>query len=137
MLSRIDKKGVIRFIKFGIVGTSGIVVNMGILWFLTEMMGLHYLMSSVAAILLSILNNFFWNDIWTWRDSRKPGAKAYVIRLMKFFLVSSLAGYIGNWSVLWALTHFLGFHYMIANLFGIAAATALNFTLNHIWTFKT
>ena len=126
----------IRFIKFGIVGGSGIIVNMAMLWFFTEIVGLYYLLSSVLAIFLSIMNNFIWNDIWTWRDRRKPGVQAHVVRFLKFCVVSSIAAYGGDLSILWMLTHFFHFYYLIVNLFSIAVGTALNFTLNHFWTFK-
>ena len=39
-----------RFVKFGIVGGSGVLVNMGLLWLFTEVVGLFYIISSVLAI---------------------------------------------------------------------------------------
>lgn len=128
---------IIRFVKFAIVGGSGIIVNMGFLWFFTDIAGFYYLLSSVLAITLAMLNNFMWNDLWTWHDRGKPGITALLIRLVKFCLVSSVSGYGGNLSILWLLTHFLHFHYLISNLFGIAVGTVLNYTINNFWTFKT
>jgi dolichol-phosphate mannosyltransferase len=127
----------IRFIKFGIVGGSGILVNMGFLWFFTEMVGFYYLISSVLAIALAMINNFIWNDLWTWRDRGEPGVKAYLMRMAKFILVSSIAAYIGNLGVLWILTHYFHVYYLISNLIGIAVGTALNYSVNNLWTFKS
>jgi dolichol-phosphate mannosyltransferase len=127
----------IRFIKFGIVGGSGILVNMGFLWFFTEIAGLYYLISSVLAIALAMINNFIWNDRWTWRDRGEPGIKAYLSRIIKFIVVSSIAAYIGNLGVLWILTHYFHVYYLISNLIGIAVGTALNYSVNNIWTFKS
>ena len=126
----------VRFIKFGIVGGSGIFVNMGLLWFFTEVIGFYYLVSSVLAIALAMINNFIWNDLWTWRDRRTPGSKAYFIRMAKFITVSSIAAYVGNLGVLWILTHFFHLYYMISNLFGIAVGTVMNYSVNNFWTFK-
>jgi len=126
----------IRFIKFGIVGGSGIFVNMGFLWFFTEIVGLYYLISSVLAIALAMISNFIWNDLWTWRDRGEPGLNAYLTRLAKFIVVSSFAGYVGNLGVLWILTHFFHLYYLISNLFGIAVGTILNYSINNFWTFK-
>jgi len=61
--------------------------------------GLYYLISSVLAIALAMVSNFIWNDIWTWRGMGEPGVRAFFIRLLKFCLVASLAGYIGNLGV--------------------------------------
>ena len=126
----------VRFIKFGIVGGSGILINTGFLWFFTEIVGLYYLISSVLAIALAMISNFIWNDLWTWRDRGKPGAKAYIIRMAKFILVSSIAAYAGNLSILWILTHFFHIYYLISNLIGIAVGTILNYSVNNFWTFK-
>ena len=139
ILSKIAKMfgfDLIRFIKFGIVGGSGIFVNMGFLWFFTEIIGIFYLISSVLAIALAMINNFIWNDLWTWRDRGDPGIKAYLTRMVKFIVVSSIAAYIGNLGILWILTHFFHIYYLISNLIGIAVGTALNYSVNNFWTFK-
>ncbi len=127
----------IRFIKFSIVGGSGILVNMSILWFFTEIVGLYYLISSVLAVALAMISNFVWNDLWTWQDRGEPGAKAYLTRLIKFILVSSIAAYIGNLGILWILTHFFHVYYLISNLIGIAVGTILNYSVNNLWTFQS
>ena len=125
-----------RFIKFGIVGGSGLVVNISFLWLFTEIFGFYYIISSVFAISLAMINNFIWNDLWTWRGRGEPGKRAFFIRLLKFCLVASLAGYGGNLGILWILTHYFHVHYMISNLFGMAVGTFINYFLNHYWTFK-
>ncbi len=129
--------GILRFVKFGIVGGSGILVNMGFLWLFTEVFGIYYLVSSVLAIFLAIINNFIWNDLWTWADRGKPGIRAYANRFFKFFIVSSIAGYAGNLGILWVFTHFLQLHYLISNLIGIGVGTVVNYFLNNWWTFKS
>jgi dolichol-phosphate mannosyltransferase len=126
----------IRLIKFGVVGGSGFIVNMFFLWLFTEIFGIYYIVSSVLAIALAMINNFIWNDIWTWRGKGEPGIKPFFVRLLKFCLVASLAGYVGNLGILWFLTHFFGLHYMISNVFGIAVGTLVNYFLNNYWTFK-
>ncbi len=133
---KLMSKNLLRFIKFSVVGGSGVIVNMGFLWFFTEVVGIFYIVSSVLAIALAMINNFIWNDLWTWRDRGKPGVKALFHRFIKFCIVASIAGYGGNLGVLWILTHFFNIHYLISNAFGIAVGTILNYSLNNIWTFK-
>lgn len=139
VLSKFSEKigfDVVRFLKFGIVGGSGILVNMGGLWFFTEVIGIYYLISSVLAIALAMISNFIWNDLWTWRDRGEPGMRAYLTRMAKFIVVSSIAGFIGNLGILWILTHFFDIYYLISNLIGIAVGTILNYSVNNLWTFK-
>ena len=60
----------LRLIKFAIVGTSGVVVNLGLLYILVEWFGLYYMLAAVISIGSSVLSNFILNDKWTWRDRK-------------------------------------------------------------------
>ena len=51
-----------RVFKFGIVGISGIMVNLGILYLMVEFFAMNKDLASPIAIEFSILNNFIWND---------------------------------------------------------------------------
>ena len=125
----------LRFIKFCLVGISGIGVNMGLLWLLTEVAGLFYLLSAAISIETSVVSNFILNDFFTFPDRRLPGAKSFFSRLVKYNLVC-VAGLAVNMGVLWLLTDVFGIYYLIANLFGIAAATLWNYTLSTWWAWK-
>ncbi|UZE94001.1 MAG: GtrA family protein [Candidatus Pacearchaeota archaeon] len=120
-----------RFLKFCAVGASGIVVNEGLLWLLTEFAGLFYLISGAIAIESSILSNFILNDLWTFRKERKG---KYLKRLLRFNVARIFALGI-NFSVLLALTS-LGVHYLISNLFGIVLATMFTYLSSLWWVWK-
>jgi dolichol-phosphate mannosyltransferase len=102
---------------------------MGFLWILTEYAGLPYTISSVIAIELSILNNFWWNNAWTWADRRASGARSLAIRVLKYH-ASVLVSAVANWGLLVLLTESFGVHYMVANAAGIAVGVVLNYTLS-------
>ncbi|MDD5127810.1 MAG: glycosyltransferase [Dehalococcoidales bacterium] len=125
----------LRFIKFCLVGGSGVVVNEGLLWLLTEHGGLFYLVSSAISIETSIVTNYTLNDFFTFSDRRTRGFKSFLKRLGKFNLVS-LVGLALNWGILALLSSVLGLHYLLANLFGIAAAIIWNYLANLWWTWK-
>ncbi|MEE9583374.1 MAG: GtrA family protein, partial [Dehalococcoidales bacterium] len=124
-----------RFIKFAVVGASGVGVNMGLLWLLTEVGGLFYLLSAAIAIETSIITNFILNNYFTFADRSQPGVKHFFSRLFRFNLVS-LAGLGINLAILWLLTEGLGVFYLLSNLVGIAAATLWNYLANNWWTWK-
>lgn len=124
-----------RFLKFCMVGLSGVFVNMGLLWLLTELAGLFYLLSSAVSIESSIISNFVLNDYFTFPDRRLPTAKSFFSRLLKFNLVS-LAGLPINIGVLWLLTEVFGIYYLLSNLCGIAVATLWKYLANTWWTWK-
>ncbi len=126
---------VLRFMKFCLVGGSGVGVNMGLLWLLTEVGGLFYLVSAAISIETSIISNFTLNDFFTFPDRRRQGARNFLSRLVKFNLVS-LGGLALNLSILWFLTSVVGIYYLVSNLVGIAAATMWNYLVNFWWTWK-
>jgi len=124
-----------RFIKYCMVGLSGVLVNMGLLALLTEGLGLFYAVSAIVAIEASILNNFTWNELWTFRDRRISVPVSIMARALKFNLIS-LIGLGINIGILLLLTEVAGMYYIISELFGIIAATLFNFMLNKWWTWQ-
>jgi dolichol-phosphate mannosyltransferase len=133
--SIIQQKKIRRIAKFCLVGAWGFVVNMFFLWFFTETVGLFYLLSSLIAIEISLLNNFVLNDLWTWRDRGKEGKREYVKRMLQYHLTAS-AAMLANIAILWILTELFDVYYLVSNVFGILCGSALNFFVNDRWTFK-
>lgn len=122
-----------RFLKFCAVGLSGIGVNMGLLYTLTELCGLFYLFSSPIAIECSFISNFFFNDLWTWKGVGVPGVTGRLKRLGKFHIVYGV-GLAINLGLLYVITERLGVYYLLANLAAIAVATLWNFWGSAKWT---
>ena len=122
-----------RFIKFAIVGGTGVIVNTGILALLTEYFGVYYRISSIAAIEAAILWNFFLNNAWTFKSSTN---KASLWHKALKFQVISIGGALINWAVLVLLTEYTGIFYIVSNLIGIAVATAWNYLLNVSYTWR-
>lgn len=113
------------FIKFNIVGLTGVIVNEGLLIFL-QSLGVYLLTASAIAIEASILSNFVLNDFWTFRD-RRSGHLA--VRLVKFNLLM-LLGLAVNLAIVYAGTTYFGVAAALANLVGIAAAFLLRYELS-------
>ena len=124
-----------RFVKFCAVGISGVLVNMGLLWLLTDFAGFYYLFSAIFAIEASILSNFTLNEIWTFRDRRVGAKKSILGRALKFNLVC-IVGVGLNMAVLYGLTEFFGVYYLASNLAGIAVATLWNYGLSNFWAWR-
>src|SRR5580704_11424457 len=59
-----------RFLRFAMVGLSGVVVDMGLLYLLSDPRTLAWGLtrSKLAAAEVAIINNFLWNDAWTFGD---------------------------------------------------------------------
>lgn len=122
-----------RFIRFGLVGLSGVFVDMALLYLLSDpsMLGWKLTRSKIVASELAIINNFLWNDRWTFGDisRQQTGWRKRLKRLLKFNLVC-LAGLILNVLTLNLLFNVFGINRYLANLIAIVAVTLWNFWVN-------
>jgi len=128
-----------RFLKFGTVGASGTVVNLGILYLGQEHLfrdmqptQLKLNLSLALAIFLATVNNFFWNRLWTWADRKQHHHKSWLAQFWQYTLACWL-----SIALQIVFTNLLAphFYYQFANLIAIAMTSVLNFVLNDIWTF--
>jgi dolichol-phosphate mannosyltransferase len=127
-LSRFAKQAA----KYYAVGASGVLVNLGLLFYLTEYVGLWYFLSYTLAISASITSNFILNKFWTFRDS--INSQRTIVMYVKFASVSFLGMAIQLGSV-YFLVESLSVYYMLAALISISIAGAINFIINRSWTF--
>ena len=130
---KIDAKRLEEFIKFGMVGGSGVFVNMGLLYVLTRFLAIRLEIASPIAIWVSILTNFFLNNLWTFR--KRETHIPFWSRLLRYHLVSGLAGIV-NYLILLLLVNLMGMHDLLSNLIGIAVGTMINYSLNSFWTWR-
>jgi dolichol-phosphate mannosyltransferase len=139
-----------RYVRFGIVGASGTVVNLAVLYMAHEYLfraiepaGSKPYFSLALAIAVATVNNFTWNRLWTWSDRIHATSVQEGERLRKRSLLAQLGQYAtASWLgillqyalTLW-LTH-LGLHYLLANVAAIVIASVSNFIANDRWTFR-
>lgn len=123
----------VRLMRFGLVGLSGVFVDMAILYLLSDpsTLGWEITLSKILASELAILNNFFWNDRWTFGDiaQQQKGWQKRFKRFAKFNLIC-FAGLLVNVLILNALFNGLGWNRYLANLVAIGIVTLWNFWLN-------
>jgi dolichol-phosphate mannosyltransferase len=122
-----------RFIRFGLVGLTGVFVDMAFLYLLSDpaALGWGLTRSKIIAAELAIINNFIWNDRWTFGDlsARQRGWNKRWKRFLKFNLIC-LAGLILNVLLLNLLFNGLGINRYLANFIAIAIVTVWNFWVN-------
>lgn len=138
-----------RFIKFGIVGASGVVVNLSVLHLGHEYLFNHLeaaynkpYFSLALAIALATLNNFTWNRLWTWADrvraleAGEPQPVSLRLLGMEFGQYATASAF-GS-AIQYVLTLLLSgsMDYRVANIIAILAASVSNFLANDRWTFK-
>lgn len=122
------------FLKFAIVGASGVAVNLGLFTLFYNFLGMNKFLASPIAIEGSIISNFLFNNFWTFR-SRTNEDKLHV-KGLKFNLVSflSLGISYGTFGLLQLSVP--GMMPQLAQAIGIVPATIVNYLMNTYWTFK-
>ncbi|MEJ1933292.1 glycosyltransferase [Nostoc sp. NIES-2111] len=122
-----------KFIRFGLVGLSGVFVDMALLYLLSDPAALGWPLtrSKLIASEIAIFNNFLWNDAWTFADvsMQQQGWSQRIKRFVKFNLVC-FAGVVLNVLILNIVFNYLIPNRYIANLIAIAVATVWNFWVN-------
>ena len=122
-----------RFFQFCLVGLGGMIVDMGILYMLSDnnTLGLPLTRSKIVAAELAIINNFIWNDFWTFRDITylQPGKRLRIRRFVKFNIIC-LTGLTLNIFLLNLFFNTFNFNRYFANFFAIIGVTLWNFWFN-------
>ena len=123
-----------QMVKFYLVGSSGVLVNLSLLYLFTEFLGFWYVFSAFIAILASITTNFLGNKFWTFKSLEK-NFRAIFSQYLKF-LSSSLIGISIQISLIYIFVQFFGFWYILAAIVAIATASFSNFLLSKYWAFR-
>jgi len=122
----------LQLIRFAAVGASGYVVNLAVFTVAVHGAQFTYWIAAVLAFVVALVNNFFWNRLWTFK-AHDGHAGFQAAR----FVVVSLAAFGFNLLVLVALVEAGGIAEVPAQAIAIAAATPMNFLGNKLWSFKT
>ncbi|MCD6329909.1 MAG: GtrA family protein [Candidatus Cloacimonetes bacterium] len=131
---RLRKNHLMRFIKFGIVGGSGTVVNLGVQYLLT-LAGMHYIFAGVIATEISIINNFLLNNFWTWKDNPAKSKRSFVARLLKYNSSMIITGIAQNFLMIF-FTELFKINDLISKFIAIVIITFVNYIIHYFWTFK-
>ncbi len=113
----------IQLLRYAVVGGCAYVVDFGALFFLTDYLHVHYLVSAAAAFSLGLLTNYTLSVLWVF-------SKRSISNKQKEFLLFALIGMIGlgfNEAAMWLFTGLASFHYLISKLFSTAFVFFWNF----------
>ncbi len=127
----IDKLFILKFLKFGVVGFSGVFVDFGVTYLFKEIIKINKYVSNALGFICAATSNYILNRIWTFESANADVATEYG----KFMLVSAIGLGI-NSLTLYILTDKLKWNFYLSKIFAIGAATLWNFFANLLFTFK-
>ena len=120
-----------KFLKFGVVGGSGVFVDFGITWLLKEKLRLNAYVSNSMGFICAVISNFVLNRIWTF-ESHDPDV---AVQFGKFGAIAAV-GLAMNNGIIYVLTKRFKANFYVAKLIATGVVTLWNFWANITFTFK-
>ena len=133
-LLRLRLAGNTHFVKFLLVGLSGLLVNSLVLWGFAELTAMHYLIAAIVATQASTLWNFGLTESWVF--GKRATDRPFVTRLVSFLLMNN-AMLLLRGPILTLLVSQWGVHYLLANLASLFVMTVLRYLLADKWIWNT
>jgi dolichol-phosphate mannosyltransferase len=128
-----------KFVRFCVVGCSGVVIDMSLLYVFSDPKMLHWGLtrSKILAAEAALINNFIWNDLWTFGSlsQHQNTMSQRIKRFLKFNVICSL-GIILNVLILNVEFNWLHMDRYIANLVAIGLVTLWNYKSNKEFSWR-
>jgi putative flippase GtrA len=119
-----------KFLKFCIVGSSGMIIDFGTTWFLKEKVKINKYLANSTGFILAATSNYVLNRLWTFQSDNSHIGTEYIS-----FMTISLIGLGINNLVLFLLTEKMKLNFYLSKLFAIGVVTIWNFIMNYLITF--
>ncbi len=120
----------VRFLKFGLVGLSGMAVDFSATWLCKEKLKWNKYLSNSIGFTLAVINNYILNRTWTFRNT-----SAVTPQFLRFLLVS-LAGLAINNLLLYIFVKKINRNFYVLKLLVIGIVFFWNYFINLLFTFN-
>lgn len=120
-----------KFLKFGIVGFSGLIVDFSFTWLCKEKFRINKYVSNSIGFVLGVINNFYWNKNYTFNDYDSE----YGIQFFRFLLVA-LVGFLLNNFLLYLLQKKTSLNFYVSKAIVTIVVFFWNFFANSLYTFN-
>lgn len=122
--------GVIRFVKFGIVGVINTLVNW-IIFFILNALGMYYILANIIAYILGTVNSYLWNTLWVFKYKDKASTETTIK-----FIILNLIGLGLNTGILYVLVDLCNLNKFIGLVITTAIVMIINYIVNKLWVFS-
>ncbi len=120
----------VQLLKFGLVGGSGYLINLGVFALLSGNFGFQHTIAAILSFCVAVSSNYFWNRHWTFG----PGEGPLHFQAARFVLVS-VGALLLNLAMLELLVR-SGCGELPAQAIAVAVAMPFNFLGNRLWAFR-
>ena len=116
-------KTVTQAAKYLVVGGTCTIVDMGLLYVLTEYAGIYYVLAAALSFTTGVTLNYFMCTGWIFEESK---IKNKGVEILLYFVIS-IIGLLINVAGIWLLTNFLALHFMLSKFLATVLTLIWNF----------
>ena len=120
-----------KFVKFGAVGGSGLIIDFSVTWLLKEKLGVHKVLANSLGFTLAATSNYYLNRIWTFQSTNEDLTTEFTL-----FLFFAIIGLVINNTILLILNEKLKVPFYFAKLLAIGVTVIWNFGSNFLFNFQ-
>ncbi|MDO8552913.1 MAG: GtrA family protein [bacterium] len=121
-----------QIFKFLIAGGFAFAVNIVVLYVLTDIFDIYYLVSTVVAFLISFLVSFVLQKFWTFQDASKDNLHLQ----LPLYLSMQVANLGLNASLMYAFVEYLHLWYILSQVIISLVLAVIAFIINKKYIFK-
>jgi putative flippase GtrA len=122
---------ILKFLKFCVVGFSGMVIDFGITWLLKEKLKVNKYIANSCGFTLAASSNYVLNRVWTFESHHSQIFTEYFS-----FIGVSITGLLLNNLFVYVFSDKLKWNFYFAKFLAIIIVTLWNFGMNFIFTFR-
>ncbi|MCX6245197.1 MAG: GtrA family protein [Bacteroidetes bacterium] len=125
-----DKIFLLKFIKFCIVGFSGVFVDFGTTYFFKEVLKVQKYVANAIGFTLAATTNYLLNRVWTFQSTNP-----HIVQEFSRFFVIALIGLGINSAIIWLMNGKFKVNFYLSKLVATLIVTLWNFLINAYFTF--
>jgi putative flippase GtrA len=130
-MSEINEAFIYKFLKFGAVGISGMVVDFGITYLFKEKIKINKYAANTLGFFSAASSNFILNRLWTFQSQDPEVAFQY----LRFLVIATIGVLLSN-AIIYLLNDRFKWNFYLAKLISIGVVLFWNFFANYFFTFK-
>ena len=119
--------------RYGMGSTISYLINLLIIWIMTDVLGVHYLLSSIVGYASIVISSYIFSVTWIFTE-RKIASKGK--EFVAFTLITVFA-ILMNLLSMWFFTDYLGWYYIISNITTNFLATIWGYVPKKIFLFSS
>ena len=116
------RERMLEIVRFCFVGGVSFLMDYGLLFVLTEFVGLYYLYSSAMSFGVAVVFNYWLCVIYVFKGAKKQTTRQAII-----FFGTGVIGLGLNQLCMWFFVDVVKLHYMLAKIFATAIVTIWNY----------